>query len=169
MRKALAALVAAAALLVATAGPAPAAEPAKAGARESSMKLILDALNAESGIKAVILKSQPGQEVIGVTTPEWPRVLLSILRGENGQRRMAKALLVVPDVGYLTLEDYNRFNRQTGFGNASKLDDGAAELSVTFGLTDSEHDGRLCADAVGFVRIMLGSFVKLTNEKHKGN
>ena len=133
------------------------------------MKPILDALNAESGIKAVMLKNEPSRDAIAVTTPEWPRVLLAIIRGENGQRRMARAMLVVPDVGYLTFEDYNRFNRQTAFGNASKLDNGSAELSVTFGLTNTEHDGRLCADAVGFVRIMLGSFVKLTNEKYKGN
>jgi hypothetical protein len=154
------------------AGPALAADPSARSApahgsdREVQMKPILDALNAESGNKAVMLASEAGKDVIAVSTPEWPRVVLAIMRGENGRARMAKAMLVVPDVGYLTYEDYNRFNRQIGFGNASKLDDGAAELSVTFGLTNSEHDGRLCADAVGFVRIMLGSFVKLTNEKY---
>ena len=173
MRKARTALFGAVALVVGAAGPTM-AEPAKQGAsgnpsgRETSMKLILDALNSENGVKATMLEGRPGQDVISVSTPEWPRVLLSIVRGENGQRRMAKAMLVVPDVDYLTFEDYNKFNRKTGFGTASKLDDGAAELSIAFALTDSEQDGRLCADAVGFVRIMLGSFVELTNAKYPG-
>ena len=171
MRKALTALLGIAALAVGTAGPAmaEAARPAASGnpsGGQASMKLILDALNSENGVKATMLTGK--QDVISVSTPEWPRVLLSVVRGDKGQRRMAKAMLMVPVVDYLPFEHYNRFNRKMGFGTASKLDDGAAELSISFALTDSEHDGRICADAVGFVRIMLGSFVELTNRNYPG-
>jgi len=136
-------------------------------ASEKRVKSFADAFKPEDNVTVVLRSKDASKVVYDIAVPEWPKIVVTIALDSSGKGRAVRSTILLPGLAYLSFEDINQFNVENGVGRAVKLPNGSAELSVVSLMTSTTDDFDVSAEAVGFVRILLADFVKLTNAKYR--